>query len=101
MTTNLVLVLIAIGVYLILAVVVGIALQLRGPRRLGRPNPGAGKHIIHGRGIQSAGSAVWEWREGRWLRVSDDLPAGVDAGPPPGYPGEFEGQTVRGWVRSW
>lgn len=92
-------VIIAVGVYAILGVVVWIALQLRGrgsrhemliPPEVTHPHYG-GPWLGH--------FAVWEWREERWLVVSGNLPAGIEPGPAPGYPGAFEGESIKTWVR--
>lgn len=93
---------IAVGVYATLGVVLWIALNISKLRRLGGPPPPeAGSHFPHTALLSRSGNfAVWEWREARWRLASDNLPPGVDPGPPPGYPGAFEGETIKTWVRS-
>jgi hypothetical protein len=48
--------------------------------------------------VQSGCSAVWEWRDCRWRLISTNVPEGTDVGPPPSYPGAFDGETVKTWV---
>lgn len=110
-------ILVAVGVFAILAVVLRIAGDLRAIRSelipdlqaamqrqagsssgLAAPHmsmPHSG-HAFHG---MPAGSfAVWEWRDGGWVLASKDLPEGTDPGPPPAYPGAYAGELVKTWI---
>jgi hypothetical protein len=51
-------------------------------------------HFPHMHMVKSGYNAAWEWRDGRWRMVSQDLPPGVDPGPPPAKPGAYDGEIV-------
>ncbi len=113
------LVIIALGVLAILAVTLRLAIDLRAIRANLLPDihaallrqswsyaplghyPHMPPHDIsrnaafHFHHMPKAGYiAAWEWRDGGWRLVSQDLPPGVDPGPPPARPGTYDGETV-------
>jgi hypothetical protein len=111
------LVIIALGVLAILAVVLRLAIDLRAIRTSLLPDIHAAllrqawfhapthyphmppydiysKAASHHYMPMSGYIAAWEWRDGGWRLVSQDLPPGVDPGPPPAQPGTYDGEIV-------
>jgi hypothetical protein len=84
-------------VYAILAVVLWIAILL-GKGRYGGAPPMSHHGMPHTSPRPPGYFAVWEWRDDQWRQVAGNLPDGVEAGPPPHYPGAFDGETIKTWV---
>ena len=65
-----------------------------------RPAPilSQGRHK-HSKFSPGAGTfAVWQWSGSQWYLVPGSVPAGVNPGSPPKYPGAFDGDHVKTWV---
>ncbi len=52
---------------------------------------------FHEKGPIPGAAAVWEWQHSAWQLVSENIPAGVDPGPPPGRSGTYHGERVKTW----
>ena len=89
------LVLHVLGVYAILGVVLWIAINLQ---RLVKQSHGD-VHIKHHGNHREENCALWEWRDARWVLISQTLSAEVDPGPPPPYPGAENGERAKTWIR--
>jgi hypothetical protein len=68
------------------------------------PVPGspvfAGLHDGHRSQLMNVGFfAVWEWRDGEWILKTGLVPPGIHPGSPPAYPGAFNGDKIKTWVR--
>lgn len=109
--TELLLLVIALGILAILVVVLRIAADLRALHvqhipdilaaleKLSRPlgpirPPLTHLHHTGGKFINEA-CVVWEWRDGCWQVIPESVPAGDGPGVPPAYPGAFSGERVR------
>jgi hypothetical protein len=110
--TDILLLVIALGMLAILAVVLRIAADLRALRvqylpdmlaslgKLSRPLgpiPILPKHQWGHKLLPPPDViyVVWEWRDGCWHVVSESEQGGVDPGVPPAYPGAFPGERIR------
>jgi hypothetical protein len=109
--TELLLLVIALGILAILVVVLRIAADLRALRvqhipdmlaslgKLSRPlgpiHPPL-SHLKHkGDDLPNGVCVVWEWLDGCWQVIPESVPAGDGPGVPPAYPGAFSGERVR------
>jgi hypothetical protein len=57
-------------------------------------------HLPHrrvGGGAPPEYFVYWQWMDGVWRCRPEMLPAGVEAGLPPAYPGAYHGQVIKTW----
>ncbi len=97
--------LIALGVLAILLTTLWIAVELRAIRKALDDQGAAlqsnllgGLKSSHDHQAKAGRFVVWRWSNGRWVADLAGLPPGTDPGPPPAYPGKYEGETLRLWV---
>jgi hypothetical protein len=111
--TELLLLVIALGVLATLAIVWRIAADLRALRiehipdmlaslrklclPLGPIYPLSFHHDGHQELIE-LDCVTWEWRDGCWQLIVESVPAGVDPGIPPAFPGAFTGERIKSSV---
>jgi hypothetical protein len=109
--TELLLLVIALGILGILVVVLRIAADLRTLRvqhipdmlaSLGKLSRSLGpihrplSHDPHKpEGLTDGDCVVWEWLDGCWQVLPESVPAGDGPGVPPAYPGAFSGERVK------
>jgi hypothetical protein len=68
-------------------------------RSMGMPwTPPLSHHHRGGSRAAAEYFVYWQWTNGTWRFRPEMLPAGADAGSPPGYPGTYHGQVVKTWM---